>query len=129
MLCLRTFGNKHHICTLVDMVATITTGYRTTSTAPPGGWWCHILNVGTCCHTSLHNFGSKRIFSVCFQICIQEMLTDWPFNTYQHFSQVKMQNCGNDKKNYHKCHLNGYNIEFDKIVLNFSCIYPEASSV
>ena len=42
------------------------------------------------------------------------MLTDWRFNTHQHFSQVNMQNCGNDKKNYHKCHLNGYNIEFDK---------------
>ena len=52
--------------TLVDMVTTITTGYRTTSTAPPGGWWRHILNVGTCCHTSVHNFGSKRNFFSLF---------------------------------------------------------------
>ena len=52
--------------TLVDMVTTITTGYRTTSTAPPGGWWRHILNVGTFCHTSVHNFGSKRNFFSLF---------------------------------------------------------------
>ena len=51
---------------LVDMVVTITTGYRTTSTAPPGAWWRHLLNVGTFCHTSLHNFGSKRIFFTLF---------------------------------------------------------------
>ena len=38
-----------------------------------------------------------------------------------------MHNCGNDKKTYHKCHLNGYNIELDNIVLNVSCVYPEAS--
>ena len=38
-----------------------------------------------------------------------------------------MQKCGNDKKNYHKCHLNGYNIEFDNVVLNFGCVHTEAS--
>ena len=66
---------------LVDMVVTITTCYRTTSTAPPGGWWRHLLNMGTFCHTSLHNFGG--FFS------LQEMLTDWRCNVYQHFIQVK----------------------------------------
>ena len=52
--------------TLVDMVAAITSSYRTTSTAPPGGWRRHILNVGTWCHISVHNFGSRRDFFILF---------------------------------------------------------------
>ena len=51
---------------LVDMVATITIGYRTTSAAPPGGWSRHPLNVGTCCHINVYNFGSKRNFFILF---------------------------------------------------------------
>ena len=72
---------------LVDMVAAMSSGYRTTSTAPPGGWWRHILNVSTWCHINVHNFVSKRIFSFCFQIYIQEMFTRCRFNIYQHFSK------------------------------------------
>ena len=51
---------------LVDMVAAITSGYRTTSAAPPGGWWRHLLNVGTLCHISVHNFGSGSHFFILF---------------------------------------------------------------
>ena len=51
---------------LVDMVAAMSSGYRTTSTAPPGGWWRHILNVSTWCHINVHNFVSKRIFFILF---------------------------------------------------------------
>ena len=60
------------------------------------------------------------------------MLTDWKFNTYQHFSQVNMQKCGNDKKNYHKCHLNGYNIEFykkKKKVYSISAVYIQSHPI
>ena len=51
---------------LVNMVATITIGYRTTSAAPPGGWSRHPLNVGTCCHINVYNFGSRRNFFILF---------------------------------------------------------------
>ena len=51
---------------LIDMVATITTGYRTTSAAPPGGWWRHLLDVNTYIHINVYNFGSKRNFFILF---------------------------------------------------------------
>ncbi len=62
---------------LVDMVATITICYRTISTAPPGGWSRHPLNVGTCCHINVITLDLGGIFSFCFQICIQEMCIDY----------------------------------------------------
>ena len=48
------------------MVATLTTGYRTTSAANPGGWWRHLKNVGICCDINVYNFVSKRNFFILF---------------------------------------------------------------
>ena len=59
-------STKFGILVQVDMVAAITSGYRTTSTAPTGGWRRHLLNLGTWCHTSVHNFGSRRDFFILF---------------------------------------------------------------
>ena len=73
----------------------------------------------------------EEFFSFCFLICIQEMFTDWRISSYQHFIQVNtlpsMKKCDHDKKNYQKCHRNGYNFEFDDCLLNFWFVHPGAS--
>ena len=71
-----------------------------------------------------------RIFSFCFQICIQEMFIDYQVNNNKHFRQentsLLMKKYGHDKKNYQKCLVYGYNFEFEVFVLNFSCALSEA---
>ena len=70
-------------------------------------------------------------FLFCFQICIQEMFIDYQVNNNKHFRQentsLLMINMAMIKKTYTKCHVHGYNFEFEDVVLNFSCAHPEAS--
>ena len=49
------------------------------------------------------------------------MFVDYQVNNNKHFRQentsLLMQNCGHDKKNYQRCHVHGYNFQFEDFVL------------